>query len=104
MAQTKFLMLQNFTPITTNAQGTIAGPIDISAFAKIRIFVGVLGSGFVSFDLSCNGYDLDYFVVNAPGPPSAELTRVYDVPGTELYITMTTTDSGMQAEFGLFGN
>jgi hypothetical protein len=104
VAQTKLLFIQNLTPITTNAQGTIAGPIDISAFAKIRIFVGVLGSGGVGFGLSSSGYDLDYFIVNAPGPPPGELTRVYDVPGTELYIVMTTTDSGMQAQFGLFGN
>jgi hypothetical protein len=76
----------------------------ISAFAKIRIFAGAIGSGFITFGLVSSGFDLDSFVLNAPGPPPAELTRVYDVPGTELYITETTTDSGMQAQFGLFGN
>jgi len=104
VAETKLLSIQNWTPITTNAQGTVVGPIDISAFAKIRIFVGVLGSGSVGFGLVSSGYALDYFTVNAPGPPPAELTRVYDVPGTELYIVMTTTNSGMQTQFGLFGN
>jgi hypothetical protein len=101
---TKLLLIQNLVPIMPNTQGTTIGPIDISAFAKIRIFAGAIGSGFITFGLVSSGFDLDSFVLNAPGPPAAELTRVYDVPGTELYITETTTDSGMQAQFGLFGN
>jgi hypothetical protein len=97
---TKLLLIQNLNVITTNAQGTTLGPIDISAFAKIRIFAVALGSGFITFGLVSSGFDLDSFVLNAPGA----LTRVYDVPGTELYISETTTDSGMQAQFALFGN
>jgi hypothetical protein len=76
----------------------------LRAFAKIRIFVAVLGSGSITFDLGSSGYDLDYFTVNAPGPLQGELTRVYDVPGAELWIVITTTDSGMQAAIGVFGN
>ena len=100
---TKLLLIQNFVPVPTTAYGITMGPIDISAFAKIRILAAAIGSGFITFALGSGGLDLDSFVLNAPGPAGA-LTRVYDVPGTELYIEETTTDSGMQVQLALFGN
>jgi hypothetical protein len=99
-AATKLLLIQNLVPVPTTPYGITLGPIDISAFAKIRVIAAAIGSGFITFALVSSGLDLDSFVLNAP----AGLTRVYDVPGTELYISETTTDSGMQAQFALFGN
>ena len=77
------------------------GPFDISPFAKIRIYVGVIGSGQVNFGLVSSGLSLDGFPVSAPG----ELTQTYDVPGVSLQISLNPVGGGTpQATIGLFGN
>ena len=101
---TKVVLNQSFDQMPTS--GKNVGPIDISAFAKIRFSVTVNGSGSIQFYLlsgwggqSFNGWELDEFTVNL-----ATFTRTYDVAGTTLLIQMIPSDSNNQAIIGIFGN
>ena len=103
---TKLVLNQSFDQMPTS--GKEVGPIDISAFAKIRFSVTVNGSGSIQFYLlsgwggqSFNGWELDEFTVDLdPGT----FTRTYDVAGTTLLIQMIPSDSKNQAIIGIFGN
>ena len=88
--------------------GKNVGPIDISAFARIRFSVTVNGSGSIEFFLLSgtggqfpSGYELDDFTVDAGG---GTLTRTYDVAGLTLLIQMIPSDSDNQVIIGVFGN
>jgi hypothetical protein len=101
---TKVVLNQSFDQMPTS--GKNVGPIDISAFAKIRFSVTVNGSGSIQFYLlsgwggpSFNGWQLDEFTVNL-----GTFTRTYDVAGTTLLIQMIPSDSNNQAIVGIFGN
>jgi hypothetical protein len=101
---TKVVLNQSFDQMPTS--GKNVGPIDISAFAKIRFSVTVNGSGSIRFYLlsgwggqSFNGWELDEFTVNL-----GTFTRTYDVVGTTLLIQMIPSDSNNQAIIGIFGN
>ena len=103
---TKLVLNQNFTGMPTS--GKNVGPIDISAFAKIRFSVTVNGSGSIQFYLlsgtggqTFSGYALDDFSVDAGG---GTLTRTYDVAGLTLLIQMIPNNSDNQAIVGVFGN
>ena len=103
---TKLAFNQSFTGMP--ASGKIVGPIDISAFARIRFSVTVNGSGSIEFFLLSgtggqfpSGYELDDFTVDAGG---GTLTRTYDVAGLTLLIQMIPSDSDNQAIIGVFGN
>ena len=103
---TKLVLNQSFTQMPTS--GKNVGPIDISAFAKIRFSVTVNGSANIQFWLTSGtgaqfpgGYFLDNFTVDLdPGT----FTRTYDVAGTTLLIQMTPSDKDNQAIIGIFGN
>jgi len=103
---TKLVFNQSFSGMPTTGNGTATDPIDISAFAKIRFSVQVIGSGSIQFELlSIVGsqpfsYQLDDFTVGAPG----QTTRIYDVAGPTLVIAMYPTDSNSQAFIAIFGN
>jgi hypothetical protein len=101
---TKVVLNQSFDDMPTS--GKNVGPIDISAFAKIRFSVTVNGSGSIQFYLLSgwggpffNGWQLDEFTVNL-----GTFTRTYDVAGTTLLIQMIPSDSNNQAIVGIFGN
>jgi hypothetical protein len=101
---TKLVLNQSFDQMPTS--GKNVGPIDISAFAKIRFSVTVNGSGSIQFYLlsgygapTFNGYALDEFTVNL-----GTFTRTYDVAGLALLIQMIPSDSNNQAIIGIFGN
>ena len=103
---TKLVLNQNFSGMPTS--GKNVGPIDISAFAKIRFSVTVNGSGSIQFYLlsgtggqTFSGYALDDFSVDAGG---GNLTRTYDVAGLTLLIQMIPNNSDNQAIIGIFGN
>jgi hypothetical protein len=103
---TKLVLNQNFIGMPTSGQNV--GPIDISAFAKIRFSVTVNGLGSIQFYLlsgtggqTFSGYALDDFSVDAGG---GTLTRTYDVAGLTLLIQMIPTNSDNQAIIGVFGN
>ena len=103
---TKLVLNQNFSGMPTS--GKNVGPIDISAFAKIRFSVTVNGSGSIQFYLlsgtggrTFSGYALDDFSVDAAG---GNLTRTYDVAGLTLLIQMIPNNSDNQAIIGIFGN
>jgi len=103
---TKLAFNQSFTGMP--ASGKNVGPIDISAFARIRFSVTVNGSGSIEFFLLSgtggqfpSGYELDDFTVDAGG---GTLTRTYDVAGLTLLIQMIPSDSDNQAIIGVFGN
>jgi hypothetical protein len=101
---TKVVLNQSFDDMPTS--GKNVGPIDISAFAKIRFSVTVNGSGSIQFYLlsgwggpSFNGWQLDEFTVNL-----GIFTRTYDVAGTQLLIQMIPSSSDNQAIIGIFGH
>ena len=103
---TKLAFNQSFTGMPTS--GKNVGPIDISAFARIRFSVTVNGSGSIEFFLLSgtggqfpSGYELDDFTVDAGG---GTLTRTYDVAGLTLLIQMIPSDSDNQVIIGVFGN
>ena len=103
---TKLAFNQSFTGMP--ASGKNVGPIDISAFARIRFSVTVNGSGSIEFFLLSgtggqfpSGYELDDFTVDAGG---GTLTRTYDVAGLTLLIQMIPSDSDNQVIIGVFGN
>ena len=103
---TKLVLNQSFDQMPTS--GKNVGPIDISAFARIRFSVTVNGSGSIEFFLLSgtggqfpSGYELDDFTVDAGG---GTLTRTYDVAGLTLLIQMIPSDSDNQAIIGVFGN
>jgi hypothetical protein len=103
---TKVVLNQDFSGMPTS--GKNVGPIDISAFAKIRFSVTVNGSGSIQFYLlsgtggqTFSGYALDDFSVDAGG---GNLTRTYDVAGLTLLIQMIPNNSDNQAIVGVFGN
>jgi hypothetical protein len=101
---TKVVLNQSFDGMPTS--GKNVGPIDISAFAKIRFSVTVNGSGSIQFYLLSGwgtpafiGWQLDNFTVDL-----GNFTRTYDVAGTTLLIQMIPSDSNNQAIIGIFGN
>jgi hypothetical protein len=103
---TKTVLDTSFDNMPTSGQNF--GPLDISAFAKIRFSVIMNGEGSIQFYLysssgsqSFYGWQLDNFTV-AIG--DERLTRTYDVAGTALFIQMIPSNSINQAIIGIFGN
>jgi hypothetical protein len=101
---TKLVLNQSFIGMPTS--GKNLGPIDISAFAKIRFSVTVNGLGSIQFYLlsgtggqTFSGYALDDFSVDV----GSTLTRTYEVAGLGLLIQMIPSDSDNQAIIGVFG-
>jgi len=104
--QTELLMDDDYHQLPEDTS-TFATPIDVSNFAKVRVSATINGSGDITFRIysgkGASGGNTNLRLIETLTSGS-QFTRVYDVPGVSLHISMNPESGNNQALIQVYGH